>query len=174
MIEIKVIDEKSKQDILLPNQPFPLIGYLRPTYNKEGWSYTIQKNTQIDWQTFPDENYDYDDMKKDCYFIGAYHNQHCIGLAILQTGAFNHLYLYDLKVNQTYRKQGIASLLLEKCKELALKEHYRGIWTIGQDNNLIACLFYLKEGFEIGGLDTHCYKGTKQEGKSDIHFYLEI
>ena len=38
------------------------------------------------------------------------------------------------------------------------------------DNNLSACLFYIKTGFKIGGLDTNVYKGTKQEGKADIFF----
>ena len=42
-----------------------------------------------------------------------------------------------------------------------------------QDNNLSACLFYLKNGFRIGGLDTEVYGGTNQEGKADILFYTE-
>lgn len=50
--------------------------------------------------------------------------------------------------------------------------NYSGIYTQGQDNNLFACLFYIKTGFHIGGLDTNVYKGTKQEGKADILFYL--
>ncbi|HNX16683.1 MAG TPA: GNAT family N-acetyltransferase, partial [Bacilli bacterium] len=46
-------------------------------------------------------------------------------------------------------------------------------YTIAQDNNLSACLFYLNNGFRIGGLDTEIYKGTPQEGKSDIFFYKD-
>ena len=57
---------------------------------------------------------------------------------------------------------------------IALENGYHGIYTIGQDNNLSADLFYLKNGFEIGGFNTQVYKGTKQEGKSDIYFYLDI
>ena len=39
----------------------------------------------------------------------------------------------------------------------------------------VACsgVFDLKNGFVIGGLDTHVYVGTSQEGKSDILFYLD-
>lgn len=48
-----------------------------------------------------------------------------------------------------------------------------GLWTIGQDNNLAACLFYVNNGFRIGGLDTDVYIGTKQEGKADIYFYKD-
>ena len=37
--------------------------------------------------------------------------------------------------------------------EEARNQGMRGVYTIGQDNNLSACLFYLKQGFEIGGFD---------------------
>lgn len=62
---------------------------------------------------------------------------------------------------------------MEKAGELALAAGYRGVYTIAQDNNLAACLFYLKAGFAIGGLDTQVYQGTKQEGKADIVFYWD-
>ncbi len=122
---------------------------------------------------FPDENYDYDKMSKDSTFLGAYDDDRCVGLAIFKEGFFQYFYLYDLKVNRAYRGQGIATVLMEKAKKIALAKGYRGIYTQGQDNNLSACLFYLKSGFRIGGLDTEVYKGTNQEGKADILFYLD-
>ncbi len=64
-------------------------------------------------------------------------------------------------------------MLVDKAKEIAQSKGYQGIHTIAQDNNLIACQFYQKVGFEIGGLDTRVYKGTAQEGKADIYFYLD-
>ena len=67
----------------------------------------------------------------------------------------------------------VSSLLLQTAMELALQKGYRGIYTIGQDNNLSACLFYIRNGFRIGGLDTDVYKGTNQEGKADIIFYKD-
>ena len=62
--------------------------------------------------------------------------------------------------------------LLEEGKKIATATGYKGIYTQAQDNNLIACKFYLKTGFEIGGIDTMFYNGTAQEGKIDIIFYL--
>ena len=84
------------------------------------------------------------------------------------------MYLYDLKVNARYRGKGIAAMLMDRAGEIARERGYRGIYTQGQDDNLGACLFYIKYGFRIGGLDTEVYKGTAQEGKSDILFYLDI
>lgn len=102
---------------------------------KSGW---IRKLADKSEMCFPDENYDYDKMAENSTFIGAYDNNVCIGLAIIQKGS-----------------------------------GYLGLYTQGQDNNLGACLFYIKNHFYIGGFDTNVYKGTKQEGKSDIIFYCD-
>ncbi len=106
-------------------------------------------------------------------FIGAYDENQCVGLAILQPGFFKYMYLYDLKVSQKYRRQHIGHMLIQKSKEIASQNGYCGIYTQGQDNNPGACLFYLNSGFYIGGLDTNVYRHTKQEGKADILFYCE-
>ena len=83
------------------------------------------------------------------------------------------MYLYDLKVNAEYRRKCIGKKLIEKAKEIALNLNYNGLYTQGQDNNLGACLFYLKNGFVIGGLDTEVYKGTPQQDKKDVIFYCD-
>ncbi len=175
MIEIRLIDETHKEDVNLKNEPFALWGKMIPTYTGEKWGYSVRKYPPQDVceMRFPDENYDYGSMCRDSVFLGAYDGGQCIGLAILQNGFFKYMYLSDLKVAGSHRKQGVATRLIEKAKEVALQNGYRGLYTIGQDNNLSACLFYLKAGFVIGGLDTHVYAGTPQEGKADILFYLD-
>lgn len=67
------------------------------------------------------------------------------------------MYLCDLKVNSNYRQQGIVKQLIKRGLSLVLNQGYKGIYTQGQDNNLSACLFYLKCGFNIGVLDTKVY-----------------
>lgn len=120
--------------------------------------------------TFPDENYVFDEMEE-YVFLGAYENGECVGLAIL-VPVFNPcLFLYDLKVKKEMRGKGIGKLLIDESVRYARENHYTGLFTTGQDNNVNACLFYLACGFEIGGLDTAIYEGTKQSGKFDIYFY---
>lgn len=174
MIEIRVIDQTCKQDITLKNEPFSLWGRMVPSFLDGKWDYTIERfdSEGVSEMCFPDEDYDYDAMSENSVFIGAYDGETCIGLAIMQEGFFKYMYLYDLKVKRDYRRQGVSSMLMEKASEVAKERGYRGIYTIGQDNNLSACLFYLKAGFRIGGLDTEVYKGTNQEGKADIIFYF--
>lgn len=123
---------------------------------------------------FPDEEYDYEAMKENTVFLGAYDGERCVGLAILQEAFFRYMYLYDLKVSRVCRGRGVGRALIEKAGEVCKARGYRGVYTQGQDNNLGACRFYLKTGFRIGGLDTEVYKGTGQEGKADILFYLDV
>ena len=174
-MEIRIIDASSKQDIRLKNEPFRLYGRMVPSYTNEKWSYDIQffPESEISEMCFPEENYDYDAMKDNSVFVGAYEGDKCVGMAILQEHWSRYLYLYDLKVSRQYRRQGTGHQLMEKSKEIALSKGYRGIYTVGQDNNLAACSFYIKCGFRIGGFDNCVYTGTSQEGNADILFYLD-
>ncbi len=175
MVEIKIINVEHKDDINIPNEPFRLIGKMIPSFLDGKWSYSVHylEEKDITEMCFPDENYDFIDMQKNSVFIGAYDAGKCIGIAIMQNAWFKYMYLYDLKVSKDYRNRGIATALIQKATEVCKERGYSGIYTQGQDNNLAACLFYINSGFHIGGLDTDVYKGTKQEGKSDIIFYLD-
>jgi len=173
-IEIRIIDKAHGKDINIPNEPFSLFGRMIPSYIDEKWNYTTERFATITEMCFPDENYDYDELEKNSIFVGAYDGEQCIGLAILQQAWFKYMYLYDLKINKEYRGQHIGGKLIEKLTEIAVEQGYNGLYTIGQDNNLGACLFYVKNGFVIGGLDTNVYKGTSQEEKADILFYLDV
>lgn len=175
MLEIRIIDVEHKQDINIPNEPFLLFGRMIPSYTNEQWQNSIVRfrEDEISETCFPDENYDYDKLSKTSVFVGAYDSNKCIGLAILQQAMMKYMYLYDLKVNRNYRGQQIGKMLIDKSKEVAVSQGYKGLYTKGQDNNLGACLFYLKNGFVIGGLDTHVYVGSSQERTSDILFYFD-
>ncbi len=176
MIEIKRITEANKNDINITNEPFSLWGKMIPTYDGNRWAYSIEKfeENKISEMVFPDENYDFDTRKKECFFVGAYNEGgKCVGLAIYKHDWLKYLYLEDLKVCKAYRGRSIGKLLLDEGKKISADNGYRGIYTIGQDNNLSACLFYIKSGFTIGGLNTHEYKGTNQADKSNIYFYLD-
>lgn len=172
-VTIRQIDYAHRQDLNLPNQPFPLFGRMIPRYTDGQWSYTVEQAAEVTEMCFPDENYDYAALSPDCTFLGAYDGERCVGLAILRRGFFRYLYLEDLKVDRAWRGKGVGAKLIARAKEAAREAGYRGLYAVAQDNNLGACLFYIGTGFRIGGLDTEVYKGTRQEGKSDILFYLD-
>ncbi len=171
----RIIDEAHSADINIVNEPFPVYGRMIPSLSDGKWDYreVLFPAEEIEEMRFPDENYRYHEMIKDHAFIGAYDGEKCIGLAILADDWFKYMYLDDLKVNAAYRRMGVGHGLIEASMALAKERNYRGLYTIGQDNNLNACRFYLSCGFEIGGFNSRVYRGTKQEGKSDIYFYKE-
>ncbi len=174
-ILVKAIPRENRHDIHIPNEPFELSGRLSPSYINGKWDYEAEyfESDRTGSMCFPDENYDYDELKRNSVILGAYMGDICVGMAILQHRWNRYIYLSDLKVRAAYRGRGIASHLIEACRNTSRETGYRGIHTIAQDNNLGACLFYLNRGFVLGGLDTEVYRGTRQEGKINLLFYTD-
>jgi len=171
MIEIRRITGERASDANLPNQPFTLWGRMIPSLRDGAWDYRIETFAERTEMCFPD--FPYDPAKDDAVFLGAYEDARCVGLAVLRRGMFRYLYLDDLKVDRDCRGRGIGARLIEACMAEAAREKLLGVYTVGQDNNLSACLFYLRRGFAIGGFDNRAYRGTAQEEKADIYFYRD-
>ena len=174
MITVRLVTKEHESDIRIPNESFSLFGRIIPSYENGRWDYQLVRfpPEKVSEMCFPDEAYDLDSMPGSV-FLGAYDDETCIGLAVLQPGTFRYMHLYDLKIAKRYRRQNIGRMLIGKAKEVAAQHGYSGIYLECQDNNPGACLFYLNSGFYIGGLDTNVYRHTKQEGKADILLYCE-
>lgn len=173
MIEVKVITQSQKNDLFIKNEPFEIRGRMIVLRTKDEWQHEVALFDESTTMTFPDEAYDYAELTKNGFCLGAYDGDQCVGLAIMQDDWMKYMYLHDLKVNSNYRKSGIGQKLIAESMRLAQERGYKGIYTIGQDNNLNACQFYLRSGFVIGGYNTMGYRHTAQEGKADIYFYKD-
>ncbi|MBR5383751.1 MAG: GNAT family N-acetyltransferase [Clostridia bacterium] len=174
MITIREIDGQHKSDARIPNDSFPLFGRIAPSYRDGKWDYELIRYApeDVSEMCFPDEGYDPDSMP-DSIFLGAYDDESCVGLILLQPGNFRYMYVADLKVKHEYRRQHIGRMLIDKARKTSAQHGYRGLYLQCQDNNPGAFLFYINSGFYIGGLDTNIYRHTKQEGKADILLYCE-
>lgn len=171
-IDIHPIDAAHAADARLPNEPFALWGRMIPRLEDGVWSYAVEKRAEAAGMVFPDEPYDV--ASDDALFLGAYVDGACVGLAVLRADMFRYLYLDDLKVSAAARGKGVGGALIDACMDEARRRGLRGVYAIAQDDNLSACLFYLKRGFEIGGFDNRCYRGTSQAHKANIYFYRDI
>ena len=171
MIEIRRIEKERSCDANIPNQPFFVWGRMIPALSEGTWSYRIERMESPTEMCFPDVPYDL--ATDDGVFFGAYDADACVGVAVLRRQMFRYLYLDDLKVHAAYRGQGIGKRLIDACMEEARRTGMQGVWTIAQDNNVSACLFYLGHGFAIGGFDNRQYRGTPQEEKADLYFYRD-
>ena len=71
MFEIRSIDTNHKADINIPNEPFPLCGKMIPSLCDGIWRYRIEPFSaeNLSEMAFPDENYDFDEMSSNCYFV---------------------------------------------------------------------------------------------------------
>lgn len=171
-ITIRKIDAAHADDARLKNEAFLLWGRMIPRLENGIWSYTTENLEQVTELCFPDEPYDVE--RDDAVFLGAYDGETCVGVAVLRKDMFRYLYLDDLKVKAALRGNGIGGKLIEGCMDAAREMGLLGVYTIGQDNNLSACLFYLNHGFAIGGFDNRSYRGTPQEEKANIYFYRDL
>ncbi|PNZ72247.1 GNAT family N-acetyltransferase [Mammaliicoccus stepanovicii] len=170
---IERITEKNQVALTLPNEPFNLFGKLLVSRTNQSWNHS-EILTKSESMTFPDENYTLNDINRKGFAIGAFERKVCVGLAVFEYNWNNYLYLNDLKVATSHRRQDIATKLIDKAILLTKSENINGIYTVAQDNNLAANRFYLRYGFEIGGLNTKNYHFTNQQGKSDIYYYLDF
>ena len=171
-MDIRKITRERAADLNLPNEPFSMPGRLIPELTDGVWTYRTELFDREETMCFPEENYDFEQYSKNGFVLGAYEADRCVGIGIFREDFLKYLYLYDLKVCADARRKGIGTALVHSGLEEAKKLGYVGIYCIAQDNNLNACRFYLKNGFQIGGFNNRCYDGTSQQGKADIYFYL--
>ena len=163
---VRRITKDRAEDVNLPNEPFVQSGRFVPELKEGVWSWRIDPLPEEEELCFPD--FPYDASEDGTVFFGAYRKDVCIGLAVLRKDLFRYLYLDDLKVCRSCRRTGAGRLLIDACLKEAEEQGMQGIYAVAQDNNVQACLFYLKCGF-----DNRSYRGTSQENKANVFFYLD-
>lgn len=173
-VTIRPVTADNADALLLPNQPFARFGHFHVTRDERGWQHSETLDAQPTTQTFPEEGYKLADIDAAGFALAAYDGTTCVGLATFEWEYNRFVYLADLKVNSDYRRAGIGSQLLDAAKPVAREHGCQGMSTIAQGSNLAANRFYLKYGFQIGGLETFRYEFTSAKGESDIHYWLAL
>ena len=69
----------------------------------------------------------------------------------------NRLLVTELWVSEELRGQGLGKRLMDRAKEVAVRQGRRAVILETQSCNTGAIGFYLHEGFELIGFDTCCY-----------------
>jgi hypothetical protein len=72
----------------------------------------------------------------------------------VETTKCPRLYISLLWVDEAYRRQGIASSLVDKAKERAIEEQLRAVYLQTWSCNEHAIAFYLSRGFQLIGFDS--------------------
>jgi len=79
----------------------------------------------------------------------------------------NSLRVWDIGVEWKYRRMGVGSALMGKCKERAQKLGARRIILETQTSNANAIDFYLSQGFELVGMDLTNYT-NEDVGRNEV------
>lgn len=168
-ITIKPLEEKFIEIVNKANEPFPVIGKIIPRFLNGAWSYeellyenkleTIFPDDQLNWQ-------EYINSEKKVVFL-AFCEGECIGQIRLVKDWNRFAYIENIAVRKSLRKSGIGHLLLEAAAAWAHDKSLIGLSLEAQNDNVIACRFYEKEGFVLGGADT-----LKQHANPNIDITL--
>ncbi len=85
------------------------------------------------------------------------------------------LKIWNLLVDEGYRRRGIGAELMDRARAFAMDKHCRAIAAEAQSTNWPALCFYRKMGFEICGVDEHHYTNRDLERKEVALFlYREL
>ena len=89
-------------------------------------------------------------------------------IAVIETaveGWSNRLIVTELWIDDNYRRQGIATALMDIAKNRAIEEKRRVLMLETQSCNEGAITFYLQYGFELIGFDKYAYSNNDTERK---------
>lgn len=155
-IIIKPLENQSINIINDMNESFPIIGKILPSFSKGVWSYDEELYDTPKEIRFPDDKLDwstYIDSSEKIVLL-AFSEEACIGQIRLIKDWNRFAYIENIAVKKDFRKSGVGHLLLEAAETWAKEQSLIGLSLEAQNDNLIACRFYAKEGFVLGGVDT--------------------
>ena len=175
-MEIVKINHQNLADINKANQPFEVIGRIKPIFSEGTWAYTEEIYEQSYMKVYPNDPCDYaayiDNPDKTVFF--AYADKECIGQIILKRDWNRYAFIEDICVTKSARGQGVGTNLIQKAIEWAKNSNLNGLALETQDNNLLACRFYAKCGFVIGAVNTMLYRNFSDNEEFAVFWYLQF
>ncbi len=163
---------------MLPHlqQPFDIIGRLVPTYDGTEWSITEQLLSENKAKTYPNDTYDpmeYIENEDQGAFLAILDDE-CVGSIRVCKRWNGNAFIDDLAIDRMHRGHGIGSMLMDAAVQWGKEKGLYGVSLETQDWNLLACRFYLKYGFRLGGIDTKVYTHRMYKGETALYFYLNL
>ena len=175
-VEIIQLDENTKTYLPHKQQPFDIIGRFIPIYDGEKWSYKEKLCNENRQKTYEDEVIDpndYIENDEQAIFMALVENV-CVGFIRISTCWFGNAYIEDVSIDASYRHLGIGRKLMDRTVKWCKEHKFSGIALETQDNNLQACRFYTKYGFELCGINTQKYALTKYKDETSLYFYYNL
>ncbi len=155
-------------------QPFDIIGRLVPIYDGIEWQTSEVLFEQYGEKTYPDDSFDpleYINNPNQAAYLAMF-NDKCVGSIRVCKRWNGNAFIDDLTVDRIHRRHGIGKMLMDAAVRWGKEKELNGLSLETQDNNLLACRFYLKYGFKLGGIDTKVYTHPLYKKDIALYFYL--
>ena len=95
------------------------------------------------------------------------------GRIVLRKNWNGYAYIQDIVVDPKHRRVGVGRALVRRAFEWAKERSLPGLMLETQNNNVPACLFYERLGFQLGGFDRFLYRGlTPDTEEIALYWYL--
>jgi len=177
-MKIEKLNVHNLTDINKANEPFEVIGKLKPSFVNDEWIYTEEIYSHSYIKSYADDDIDYSvyiDNPDKVIFL-AYFEKQCVGQIVLRRDWNKYAFIEDICVSRGARGQGIGSALMQSAVSWAQQAGLYGLALETQDNNLLACRFYAKCGFRIGAVNTMLYKNFERpwSDESAIFWYMKF
>lgn len=158
-----------------PQEPFEVIGRLVPKYDGHAWSASEALFDAPYAKVYPDDRFDpaaYVDKPNEAAFLAMHGGQRVGSIRVCRRWNQN-AFIDDLLVAAAHRGRGVGTMLMDAAVRWGKENGLHGVSLETQDNNLLACRFYLKYGFKLGGIDRRVYDASPYRGETALYFYLE-
>jgi streptothricin acetyltransferase len=94
----------------------------------------------------------------DGLYLVAEHHGKLVALLDLEREAWRDTgMIWNIVIDQAHRRQGLGTQLMQRAIQWARRRGLRALALETQTNNLPACCFYQKMGFQLCGVDDHFY-----------------
>ena len=177
-MEIVALDFSRLADVNLANEPFEVIGRIVPELRNGIWSWREEISGESWEKRYPSDDCDYSAYigNPDKAIFLAYMDESCIGQIILRRDWNSYGFIEDICVSRAARGHGVGTALIQKAIEWSKAAGLDGLALETQDNNILACRFYAKCGFSIGGVNTMFYKNFRQPycDETAIFWYMRF
>jgi len=179
-LQIRVMQEEDISRLGDMDGSFEVDSMLVLSMTDQRIDYTIQP-VALYTKSYNDHDTEEEEEMEETAYIN--HPDQIIYLACLGDRVAGHItlrrhwnryaYVEDIRVDKSIRQMGIGTALIDAAKQWALTGGMPGIMLETQNNNVVACQFYEKCGFTIGGFDRLLYQGLGHpHNEIAIYWYL--
>lgn len=157
------------------NEPFEIIGKIIPKYENGIWTYTEEMYSEAREKQYPNDVEDYEEYinNKDKTIFFFFDNDMCMGQIKMHKSWNKYIFIDEIFVRRNARGKGVGYRLINQAIEWGKQNQLMGLMLETQDNNLLACRFYAKYGFRIGGIDDMLYANLPNiSNEKAIFWYL--